>query len=141
MRNQRLDKNKKDLIKRYLIWCYKTTKEEFDRIDRYFTQYLVDEVILRELKKDKSYRKSAAGYSKLVDDFSKYMQTKQSNALRKKFINEKLKKLRPNYIYLTNRLRGVERAIIVFLGMKELSKIIADYEEEMIRRIWQSTEY
>ena len=140
MTSQRTDRNSRNLIKRYLIWCYKTTKEELDRIDRYFTQYLVDEVILRELKKDKSYL-SSRPYAKRVHDFSRYMQTKQSNALSKKFINGRLKKLRPNYMYLTNRLRGIEKAIIAFLGRKELSRVVAGYEEEMTRRIWQSTEH
>jgi len=43
--------DQKNLIRSYLVWCYKTTKEDLDKIDRYFTQNHVDNFILSRLKK------------------------------------------------------------------------------------------
>jgi len=46
----------KNLLRRYLIWCYKTTKEELDKVDRYFTQDVADAYILKCLRSGKDYR-------------------------------------------------------------------------------------
>jgi hypothetical protein len=131
-----------NLIRRYLIWCYKTTKEDLDRIDRYFTQLEVDDFILRELKKDKSFLKSSPeDYAKHVADFAQYMETKKQNVLKKKFSDDKFTKLRSEYLYLHNRFRAIEKAIVYFLGKAQLQKITDLYEAEMSRRILQATEH
>ena len=66
-----LTQKERNLIKRYLVWCYKTTKEELDKIDRYFTQLIADEFILKQLKGTKNYRSSAGRkeYKGLVGQF------------------------------------------------------------------------
>ena len=133
----RFTQKEKDLIQRYLIWCYKTTKESLDRIDRYFTQLEVDRFILRELRS----RENSSGCDKLIGDFQKYMQDKEENVLPKKFLDQKSKTLQPDYQYLYQRFVAVEKAIDHFLGRKELQNIRYLYEQEMTRRILESKEH
>ncbi len=130
--------SQKNLIRRYLIWCYKTTKEELDRIDRYFTQSLVDGRLLELLSKNK--QKNAA-YQKKIADFKVYMDVKEKNALEKKYLDLKNKTLQPQYCYLQNRLNAIEQVIVEFLGKKELKLIQALYENEMTRRILEAREH
>ena len=132
MKNERA--NEKNLMRRYLVWCYKTTKEDLDRIDRKFTQLKVDEKILRELKK--AYLKK----DKFVEEYKTYIANKKSDALKAKFEGSN-HTLAGSYVYLVRRLNAVERAIGFLLGKKELSKIISLYEEEMTRRILESREH
>ena len=68
------------LVKRYLIWCFKTTKEDLDRINRYFTQSTVDQFLLKALKEDAE----ANAISESIDEFEKYMQVKLNKAKEKK---------------------------------------------------------
>ncbi len=130
--------SQKNLIRRYLIWCCKTTKEDVDRIDRYFTQSLVDRRLLELLLKNKN---SDAPYQKKVSDFQAYMDTKEKNALSKKFLNVKTKTLHPEYEYLQNRLSVLEQVIVEFLGKRELKTIQMLYEHEMTRRILEAREH
>ena len=56
-----MDKDSRNLKKRYLIWLYKTTKEALDRIERKFTQADIDKFILMDMirqDKDKKKRRS-----------------------------------------------------------------------------------
>lgn len=137
MRKVQLTQKEKNLTRRYLVWCYKETKEELDKIDRYFTQLKADDFILAQLKNTKDYRPSAGhrDYKNLVDQFKIYMNKKKSNVLKKKFRDNKHTKLNPEYQYLCNRFSAIEKTIAHFLGAKELNKISLLYEQEMIRRI------
>lgn len=54
MKKVKISYSQENLIRSYLIWCYKTTKEDLDRIDRYFTQVLVDRRLLDILLKGKN---------------------------------------------------------------------------------------
>lgn len=139
----KLKQNEKNLMRRYLIWCYKTTKESLDRIDRYFTQQTVDEFLLDDLRNDKAYgsSKKTDPYKKMVDDFKKYMDKKQENVLSKKFCDKAHKKLQPDYQYLKNRFAAIEKAICYFFSEKELKRITDQYEEEMTRRILEAREH
>ena len=128
----------KHLLRRYLLWSYKTTKESLDRIDRYFTQLHVDHFIFKELKKVQS---SHPAYLNLVNNFDKYRQEKEKNVLPKKFLDASKKTLEPNYQYLKERFSAIEKAIGHFLGEGELKKISALYEEEMTRRILEEKEH
>ncbi len=130
------------LIRRYLIWCYKTTKEDLDRIDRYYTQLDVDAFLLKTLRRGKDYkRKKDEYYRGLVDDFEKYMQKKKDNVDQKKFKDEKCKELSSEYLYVKNRFDAIERAIVDFLGEEELDHICTLYEEEMTSRILAAREH
>ena len=129
----------KALIQRYLIWCYKTTKESLDRIDRKFTQVQVDQFILRQLEKNR--RQNQSDISKLINDFKVYTSNKEREGIEQKFSNGNKAVLDANYVYLTNRLSAIELAIRHFLGPRMLSKIELLYEQEMTRRIIESKEH
>ncbi len=135
--------NEKSLIRRYLLWCYKTTKEELDRIDRKFTQLKVDQFVLTELTKigihlPVEFRKL---FEEKVDAFCRYMGEKENSALGAKFSDPKKRTLQIDYVYLTHRLSAVEKAIVKFLSSTELKKIKGLYEEEMSRRILAEREH
>jgi len=133
----------KNLTRRYLIWCYKTTKEDADRIDRYFTQIIADTSILSSLKKSKDCKDKNIGkkYCQKIRAFELYMQKKEEAVLSKKYLNRKKRILQPEYCYLKNRLRSIEEVIVKSLGKNELSKIKKMYEAEMTRRILESREH
>jgi hypothetical protein len=133
-----LAQRERELLRRYLIWCYKTTKEELDRIERYFTQLKVDGFVLEQLRKGSDYKKAlepSEGYHKLVDDFEKYMCTKKENVVKRKFTDASCRAVTAEYLYLSNRFCAIEKAIERFLGKKEVAVICRSYEEEMTRRI------
>ena len=139
----RLTQNEKGLLRRYLVWCYKTTKEELDKVDRYFTQLKADGFVLQVLKKTKEYRSSKEGkaFKDMVDQFQVYMKKKEDNVLEKKFKDSRRKALNPDYQYLKNRFAALQGAICHFLGAGELKKINVLYEEEMTGRILQAREH
>ena len=142
-KKSKLIKREKDLIRRYLIWCYKTTKEELDKIDRYFTQLKADAFVLLHLRKSKEYRSSSAknAYKDIVEQFQAYMVEKETNVLKKKYKNGQHAELDPGYRYLKNRFVAIEKAIEHFLGANELNKICRLYEEEMTNRILKAREH
>ena len=133
----------KKMIRRYLIWCYKTTKEELERIDRKFTQLKVDQFILDDLLKARSLIQGTTKeqYLQEIEKFAEYKNKKQAEALTQKFFDQTKKIPHANYLYLKNRLRSVEKAIISFLGKKELKQVELLYEEEMTQRILQAREH
>lgn len=131
------------LTKRYLIWCYKTTKESLDRIDRYYTQLEVDQFVLdclnkscrdKVLNQDKEYKEN-------ILKFENYMTEKKTAVDEKKYKNESKNMLNSEYLYLQQRMSAIEKAIIRFLGKSELKKICGLYEEEMTRRILEAREH
>ena len=125
--------DKKNLKKRYLIWFYKSVKEALDKIERKFTQVDIDRYILDELKRlDKD--KVASPF---ISDFKEYIQKKESNGIKLKFENNKL---RPEYLFLTLKLKAIERSICKELGNKALKQIKDLYEKEMIKRIIEERE-
>jgi hypothetical protein len=117
-----------NLKKRYIVWLYKTTKEALDRIERKFTQLEVDRFILGELKKEDRAKK----IKKLIDQFEAYIQKKEEDGLSLKYAG---KELDSGYLFLSLKLKAIEKAIGVMLGKSALRKIKDSYEEEMIRRI------
>jgi len=133
----------KELIRRYLVWCYKTTKEDLDRIERYFTQYEADTFLLKTLRGDKGYLSAppADPYRKLVEEFEIYLTEKYHKALKKKFADESHRQLEPQYRYLRGRFGAIEKAIVHFFGKKELKVICRLYEEEMTSRILTAREH
>ncbi|MCK5014450.1 MAG: hypothetical protein KAS66_11580 [Candidatus Omnitrophica bacterium] len=142
-KKKQLTQKEKDLIRRYLMWCYKTTKEELDKIERYFTQLKADGFVLQSLRKTKEYRSSDGdkGYKEMVDQFQVYMEKKEANVLKKKFTDNRRQELNPDYQYLKNRFAAIGGAIRHFLGAGELKKTSLLYEQEMTRRILQAREH
>ncbi len=117
----------KALIRRYLTWAYKSTKESFDRLERKTTQLLADGHILRELLKQKGKGRE---YAALVGEYKDYISKKAAAPVPE-----------AQYTYLKNRLFAVEKTIVHFLGRKELERMRAAYEEEFTQRIWESKEH
>lgn len=136
-----LSSNERRLVRRYLVWCYKTTKEELDRVDRYFTQSLVDDYLIERLKKLPAYKSADPDFLKAVEDFVAYAGEKKARAGDKKFADLSAQTLRPDYQYLQARLEAIEEAITHFLGEKEREEIVALYEQEMTERILKAREH
>ena len=124
----------KNLKKRYLIWFYKTTKEELDKIERKFTQVDIDRFILKELKKSDKDN----DVKSLIEQFEEYIQKKAQAGLNLKFENKELK---PHYLFLEFKLAAIEKAICKELGKTALKEIKLLYEIEMTERILRSTEH
>jgi len=139
---KKLKAPEKALVRRYLIWCYKTTKESLDRIDRKFTQAAVDRYVLVRLQGVKSPTALREDYDKLVEDFRGYIANKEKEGFQQKFMDgKKNAHFNPKYFYLHNRLSAIEAAIRHFLGSRELVRIDLLYEQEMTRRILESREH
>lgn len=140
---KRLSADQKNLIRRYLIWCYKTTKESLDRVDRKFTQLAVDYFIKEELKSDLAGRVFVGDKdcAKKIAEFEAYIAEKEKGLGTSKFKDEKKGIYDPQYWYWQARLKGIKKAIKHFLGPTEI-KVIEDlYEQEMTRRILESREH
>lgn len=131
----------RNLMRRYLLWCYKTTKEDLDRIDRYFTQAVVDQKLLQTLRREVKALNDNPVAVKKVDEFAAYMETKQKNVLPKKYLDPARQILQPEYWYLQTRFRAIEKAIVELLGKSELQAIEDLYEREMTRRILEAREH
>ena len=135
-----LTKNQRHLTRRYFIWCHKTTKEELDKVDRYFTQLVVDDYLLTQLRGSGEFKHPEAhdGFKRKVDEFHLYMKDKETNVMAKKFLKGKEGAMNPDYLYLKKRFAAIEKAIIAFLGKKGLAEICELYEGEMTQRILQA---
>src|SRR3989344_2070368 len=122
-----LTQKEQDLIRRYLVWCYKTSKEELDKVDRYFTQAVADDYLIERLKSLPEYKARETPFHKSVEDFVQYAREKKSKAEAKKFLDSAQAVLHPDYQYLNARFEAVERAICHFFDSKELERIAALY--------------
>src|SRR3989338_1090 len=80
-----LTQKEQDLIRRYLVWCYKTGKEELDKTDRYFTQAVVDDYFIERLKNLPEYKAHGTSFHNSVEDFVQYSREKKAKAEGKKF--------------------------------------------------------
>ncbi len=127
-----------DLIRRYLIWCYKTTRESFERIERKTTQIQVDEFLLSHLNQNLKLNKDD---KKFIDDFKKYISTKKADEINQKYTSSQKKTFNPQYLYLKNRLLAIEEAVKYFLGKSELKKIKKLFEAEFTQRIMNAKEH
>jgi hypothetical protein len=134
----------KPLIRRYLIWCYKTTREELEKTERKFTQLKVDRFLLSSLP-DPSSKKILEGgrkaFAQRVIEFQEYIVKKEKDAIEQKYADRKAGLLTTEYQYLRLRFLGIEKAIVRFLGSKELKNIELLYEQEMIRRILVASDH
>lgn len=131
----------KNLKTRYLIWLYKTTKEELDRIDRKFTQLEVDGVIFNKLKPafNKLPKSQKEAYKKYLADWSGYIKNKKIDAEQLKF--EKTGEIKPNYLFLRIKLSAIESAIKKLIGRSQLNQIRLLYHQEMLKRILEERQH
>ena len=132
--------DKKNLQFRYLLWLYKTTKEEFDRIERKFTQVAIDRQLLRYMtgQRDALKLKGEMTPGKFLKDFEDYIDTKEKEGVKLKFEGSKL---RPEYYHLSLKLEAIEKAIVEDFGRRGLRGIKTLYEHEMRRRIIEAQEH
>lgn len=137
----KLSQSEKNLIQRYLLWCFKTTRESLDRIERKFTQVQVDRYILRKLEKGSIRDKASQEYLNLINGFKEYIDAKEQEGMKQKYHKSSPDKLNPEYSYLQNRLKAIEKAVIFYLGPRTLANFVSQYENEMTRRILESREH
>jgi len=130
----------KNLKFRYLLWLYKTTKEEFDRIERKFTQLNIDKKIMRHMGEHFNSRnlKRKNEARKLIKGFKEYINKKEKDGRELKFDG---RKLQPEYYHLSLKLEAIENTITEELGHCGLREIKALYEREMIRRIIEAQDH
>lgn len=124
----------KNLKKRYLIWFYKNTKEQLDKIERKFTQAEIDRFILQELWLEDKEEVA----KQFIAEFDAYAKKKEQDGLDQKFGTNGVK---PEYLFLTLKLEAIEKAIVKELGRCALKEIKELYEKEMTERILKSTEH
>lgn len=131
----------KNLKKRYFIWLYKTTKEEFDKFERKFTQTDIDKDILAEMENvlmGSYLPHEKVALEKLVNDFREYIAAKEKSCLELKYQG---KKTNPDFIFLDVKLNAIEKIIVKELGRRALEEIKRLYEKEMARRILRGSEH
>jgi hypothetical protein len=124
----------KNLKKRYLIWLYKVTKEELDRIERKFTQLEIDKFILVELNKFQDVKQ----VEKFISEFECYIKNKEKEGISLKYEGTNVS---AGYVFLELKLKAVEKAAVEYLGIEGLEEIKSLYEREMTERILKSTEH
>ncbi len=133
--------DKNNLKTRYLLWLYKTAKEELERIDRKFTQIEIDEFMLNKLKIALKSMPSPPKNTcrKLLKEFSGYIANKKKVALELKFDKSGNTKLA--YKFLSLKLSSIESAVKQFLGQGKLREIKKLYHQEMLRRILEERQH
>lgn len=123
------------LIRRYLLWAYKTTRESFERIERKTTQLLVDDYVLAHVSNKKGTPPA------MLAEFKGYVEQKRKDELKLKYNGKDKKRFRSEYIYLKNRLAAIEGAVRHFLGEKEMRRMKDLFEEEFTRRILEARDH
>lgn len=130
----------KNLEFRYLLWLYKTVREELDRTERKFTQLGIDKEILKYILKQANSSKVADKnrLDKFLSEFKEYIDKKEEQGRALKFDGRKLK---AEYYFPLLKLEAIEKTIVRQLGKKARHKIKSLYEQEMARRILESKEH
>ena len=131
----------KNLKKRYFVWLYKNTKEEFDKFERKFTQTEIDKDILREIENTLmgSYLPhEKIQLEKMVNNFQEYISSKEKACLELKYQGLRTN---PEFIFLDVKLNAIEKLITKELGRRGLAEIKFLYEKEITQRILRSTEH
>ena len=135
------NQDNKNLKKRYFVWLYKTTKEEFDKYERKFTQTEIDKEILQEIENTLmgSYLPhEKSELEKMVNSFQEYIAAKEKACLELKYQGLRTN---PEFIFLDVKLNAIEKLIVKDFGRKGLAEIKALYEKEMNKRILRSTDH
>lgn len=135
-------REKKNLQLRYLMWLYKTTKEQIDRIDRKFTQLDIDCKIRAYLAVHiKKYPPAVRnGLEAQLTKWSRYISDKEVAALDSKFCDSKKRIPRAEYAFLSLKLQVVEKLMRTAGGAKFLQGVKRAYYREMARRIFAEKE-
>ena len=127
------------LTKRYLLWMYKTTKDEVDRIDRRFTQLDTDRFIADFFFKlsGRLNKKSRDALSPFFQEWDDYIAAKEQDADRLKYAAPG--ELEARYAFLHLKLQAVLAAARHFLGPKSIGEFQRLYETKSIEQILADT--
>ncbi len=127
------------LLKRYLLWLYKTTKDACDKIDRKFTQLEIDRQIEKILEKSVDACDPVLKQALVLQlgEWKAYIIGKEADAERLKFDSNG--QLDPHYAFLCLKKEAVERLILMHFGPKGLNQIKDLCEEASIMRILEDT--
>ena len=138
--NNMKDKNTRDLTYRYLLWLYKTLKEELDRVERKFTQLEVDREIGRYILKNAhlSQIDDDIKFRELCRDWKEYTDKKESDGRALKYSGDKWK---AEYYFLMLKFEAVKKIITKLFSKKALDNIHEAYEDQMRQRILESREH
>ena len=127
------------LFKRYLLWLYKTTKDECDKVERKFTQLEIDRQIEKILEKHvnacKPVLKQSLGIH--LNEWKAYIVGKEADGERLKFDSNG--QLDSKYVFLCLKKKAVEHIILARLGRKGLREIKGLYEDAAKKRILEDT--
>lgn len=123
------------LMKRYLFWLYKTTRDELDKIDRKFTQLEIDNEIFKKLKKTVKPLKPEVtqGLDVFLRQWQEYIFGKDSDAQKLKFKEDG--QMDHAYLFLRLKLQAIEEIICKRFGKKELVLYKRLYEDAAMKRI------
>lgn len=125
---------------RYLLWLYKTVKEDVDRVERKWTQLDIDRRMYEYIGGKIAREQKGIHKKKLTEalqEFKIYIEKKEKEGNSLKF---KGGKLDAEHQFLLFKLQAVEESAVKELGGEALTKIKALYEEEMQKRILESKE-
>lgn len=123
------------LSKRYLLWLYKTTKEELDKIERKFTQLEIDREIEKLLEKEAKLLGAATreGVAPHLKAWREYVFEKESEAQKLKFGDDG--QPQPEYLFLHLKLKVVERVATARFGRKAFHEFKEICEAAAVHRI------
>ena len=143
MRKKVITGDERKLYRRYLLWCYKTTRESLERVDRKFTQLAVDYFLLKELGRAPESKNTARDKKcqAQIVSFRRYVAHKEKSAYSDKYEAGRDGEWKAEYWYLQKRLEAVKKAIRFFLGKGELARMETLYDEEMVSRILQARDH
>ena len=127
------------LTRRYLLWMYKTTKDELDRIDRKFTQLDVDRFIADYFFKfsDRLNKESRDALSPFFREWDEYIETKERDAEELKYVGPE--ELEAHYAFLHLKHQAILSAVRRFLGSKSIQEFQRLYEAKAIENILADT--
>lgn len=136
---KQLKKNfkKNALHKRYLLWLYKTVKDELEKIDRKFTQMDIDRKIQAKLidacgLQDQKTRKELEPF---LQEWKEYIFSKESSAQKLKFTEEG--KVNPEYLFLRMKFEAVCEVTRALFGPEGLREFESLLEAVALERILQ----
>lgn len=129
----------KSLHKRYLLWLYKMTRDELDKIDRKITQLDIDRRIEKILNKKVSLlpQDSKKALEPDLREWKEYIFQKESDAQKLKFNEDG--SIAGNYLFLRLKLQAVVDEVRARLGKNELARFKRLYEETCVARILEDT--
>ncbi len=130
-----IKEDKMSLYKRYLLWLYKMTKDEFDKIERKFTQLDIDRRIegIFEKKFKSVPEPLCSSLKNNLKEWKEYVLAKEKDAKALKFGDDG--DLLASYLFLQLKLETVEEIIVSVFSKKTLKEFKELCEEYAFKRI------